>query len=49
MRYRLVDCRKHVCEVLARYNGTLIDECNAIGIIGIRLEDSVPMLVIINI
>jgi hypothetical protein len=44
MQYRLADCWKHVCEAITRYNGTLIDECAAIGEIVIRLENSVPML-----
>jgi hypothetical protein len=44
MQYRLVECWKHVYEVIVWYNGTLIDECSAIGVIVIRLEDSVPML-----
>ena len=44
MRYRLVERRKHVCEVIARYNRTLINECAAISVVVIRLENSVPML-----
>ena len=44
MRHRLVERRKHVCEVIARYNRTLINECAAISVVVIRLENSVPML-----
>ncbi len=43
-KYRLLGSLELVCEVLARDNGTLIDECTAIGVIGIPLEDPVPML-----
>jgi hypothetical protein len=44
MLYRLVDRWELVCETLAWYNGTLIDECATIGVIVVCLEDSVPML-----
>jgi len=43
-KYRLLESLELVCEALAWDNGTLIDECTAVGVIGIPLEDSVPML-----
>jgi hypothetical protein len=44
MQYRLFEGWKHVCEAIVWHNGTLIDECAAIGVIVICVKNSVPML-----
>jgi hypothetical protein len=43
-KYRLVWDRKGIREAFVWYNGTLGDKRRTIGIVGVLLEDAMPML-----
>jgi hypothetical protein len=42
--YRLLSCVEFVEEALGRYNRALRDKGSTVGIVGMRLEQTVPML-----
>jgi hypothetical protein len=43
-KYRLVRDRKVIRKAFVRYNGTLGDKSRTIGVVGVLLEDAMPML-----
>ena len=43
-KYRLVRDRKIIREAFVWYNGTLGDKRRTIGVVGVLLEDTMPML-----
>jgi hypothetical protein len=43
-KYRLVQDRKVIRKAFVWYNGTLSDKRRTIGVVGVLLEDAMPML-----
>jgi hypothetical protein len=43
-KYRLVWDREVIQKALAWYNGALVDRIGTIGVIGVLLEETMPML-----